>query len=90
MKLAQASGNSILKHAIHELVTRSSLIVGLFGASNHKVCPEDKHSNILSAVEQGDSDAAEVQMFERLNRMRDRLNFAAPKPQEVTWRRFPV
>ena len=82
VKLAQASGNSILKRVIRELVTRSSLIVGLFGTSNHKVCPEDEHSNILSAIEQGDVEAAEVQMIEHLNRIREGLDFAAPKPQE--------
>ena len=82
VKLALASGNTILARVVRELVTRSSLIVGLFGTSSHATCPADEHSNILSAIENGDSDSAETQMFEHLNRIRDGLNFSAPKPQE--------
>lgn len=82
VKLAQASGNSILRRVVRELVTRSSLIVGLFGTSSHTMCPANEHSNILSAIERGDSESAEAQMIEHLNRVRDGLNFSAPKPQE--------
>ncbi len=82
VKLALASGNSILSRVIRELVTRSSLIVGLFGTSSHTICPEDEHSKILSAIEQGDSNTAKAQMIEHLNRVRDGLNFSVPKSQE--------
>lgn len=82
VKLALASGNSILRRVVRELVTRSSLIVGLFGTSNHTICPANEHLNILGAIERGDSDAAETLMFEHLNRIRDGLNFSVPKPQE--------
>lgn len=82
VKLAQASGNSILRRVVRELVTRSSLIVGLFGTSSHTMCPANEHSYILSAIERGDADSAEVQMIEHLNRIRGGLNFSAPKPQE--------
>ncbi len=82
VKLAQASGNTVLWRVVRELVTRSSLIVGLFGASNHMVCPENEHLSILAAIERGEPDEAEAQMIEHLNRIREGLNFSAPKPQE--------
>ena len=82
VKLAQASGNTILWRVVRELVTRSSLIVGLFGTSSHMVCPENEHSNILAAIECGEADDAEAKMIDHLNRIREGLNFSAPKPQE--------
>jgi len=82
VKLALASENSILVRVVRELVTRSSLIVGLFGTSNHLICPKDEHLSILSAIERGDSDAAETQMFGHLNRIKDGLDFSTPKPKE--------
>ncbi|MDE2790268.1 MAG: GntR family transcriptional regulator [Paracoccaceae bacterium] len=82
VKLARASGNTILWRFVRELVTRSSLIVGLFGESNHMVCPKNEHSNILAAIESGKPEEAEALMIEHLNRIREGLNFSAPKPQE--------
>ena len=82
VKLAEATGNTILRRVVRELVTRSSLIVGLFGTSNHKVCPKDEHSSILNSIECGDPDTAETQMCEHLNRIREGLNFSAPRHHE--------
>lgn len=82
VKLAEASRNAILRRVVRELVTRSSLIVGLFGASNHKVCPENEHSDILGSIERGDPDAAETQMIEHLERVRSGLDYSAPRSKE--------
>ena len=82
VKLARVSGNSIMLRIVRELVTRSSLIFGLFGTSNHMVCPENEHSDILASIENGDPDSAEARMTGHLERIREGLDFSAPKPQE--------
>lgn len=82
VELARVSGNSIMLRIVRELVTRSSLIFGLFGTSNHMVCPENEHSDLLAAIEMGDSDTAEAQMTGHLERIREGLDFSAPKPRE--------
>ncbi len=82
VKFALASGNSILRRVIRELVTRSSLIVGLFGASNHMDCPDGEHSDLLGAIERGDSDMAASLMFEHLRGIKDGLDLAPHRPKE--------
>lgn len=44
---------------IRELVTRTSLIVGLFGSSEKASCPDDEHSKILKAIQSRDPEQAE-------------------------------
>ena len=82
VKLALATGNSILNRMVHELVTRSSLIVGLFGAPNHASCPMDEHSDILSAIECRDAARAAILMQEHLDHIWNGLNVSAPRPPE--------
>lgn len=59
VKLAKVSGNAVLTKIIRELVTRTSLIVGLFGDAANSSCPDDEHANILTAIEAGDAKLAE-------------------------------
>jgi DNA-binding GntR family transcriptional regulator len=59
VKLAKVSGNAVLTKIIRELVTRTSLIVGLFGDADNSSCPDDEHANILKAIEAGDANLAE-------------------------------
>ena len=57
--LAVATGNSVYKNMMRELVTRTSLIIGLFGTSGVSSCPVHEHSDILSAIRSRDKDLAE-------------------------------
>lgn len=57
-KLAQATGNKFITRMMRELVTRTSLIVGLFGSSANASCPDDEHANILRAIKTRDADHA--------------------------------
>lgn len=56
--LAEGHGNAVLARVIKELVTRTSLIVGMFGLNRASTCPEDEHSRIVDAIAAGDGDAA--------------------------------
>ena len=82
VKLALASGNSVLKRVVRELVTRSSLIVGLYGTSNRTVCPDHEHSDMLSEIERGDPDASAALMFEHLIGIRAGLDLSTTRPEE--------
>ncbi|NBR40638.1 MAG: FCD domain-containing protein, partial [Alphaproteobacteria bacterium] len=53
VKLAEAYGNSIILKTVRELVTKTSLIVGMFGSSSHSSCPDDEHQRLLDAIANG-------------------------------------
>ena len=66
-KLAQATGNSFISRMMKELVTRTSLIVGLFGSSENATCPDDEHAKILHAVQAYDPDKAAKLLISHLD-----------------------
>ncbi|MGE4611736.1 MAG: GntR family transcriptional regulator [Paracoccaceae bacterium] len=80
VKLAALSGNKVLARMIGELVTRTSLIVGLFGDSGKSSCPDDEHAKILGAIESGDSILAEKLVCHHLNHIQDGLDLTTSKP----------
>lgn len=73
-KLAQATGNKFIFRMMRELVTRTSLIVGLFGSSENASCPDDEHSNILKAIEAQDPELAERLLVSHLNHIQSGLD----------------
>lgn len=82
VKLAAVSGNAVLTKIIRELVTRTSLIVGLFGTSGKSTCPDDEHTAILNAIEGGDSDLAENLVCHHLKHIRHGLDLSPNKPEQ--------
>ena len=81
VKLASISGNSVLIRIIRELVTRTSLIVGLFGDSGHSSCPDGDHASILAAIKKGDPSEAQRLVFEHLQHIHSGLDLSRSKPQ---------
>jgi DNA-binding GntR family transcriptional regulator len=81
VKLASISGNSVLIRIIRELVTRTSLIVGLFGDSGHSSCPDGDHASILAAIKKGDPSEAQRLVFEHLQHIHLGLDLSRSKPQ---------
>lgn len=59
VELAKCHGNSVLTRVVRELVTRTSLIVALFGTNRASTCPENEHASIIDAMIEGNPDAAE-------------------------------
>lgn len=82
VKLATVSGNAVLTKIIRELVTRTSLIVGLFGASGNSSCPDDEHTAILNAIEAGDSGLAENLVYHHLKHIQHGLDLSPSKPEQ--------
>lgn len=82
-KLAQATGNKFIFRMMRELVTRTSLIVGLFGSSENTSCPDDEHSNILKAIKSRNPELAEQLLISHLDHIQSGLDMEAHhKPQD--------
>lgn len=82
-KLAQTTGNKFIFRMMRELVTRTSLIVGLFGSSENTSCPDDEHSNILKAIQSNNPELAEQLIVSHLNHIQSGLDMEARRePQD--------
>jgi DNA-binding GntR family transcriptional regulator len=82
-KLAQATGNKFIFRMMRELVTRTSLIVGLFGTSENANCSDDEHSNILKAIQSHNSEMAEQLLISHLNHIQSGLDMESRRePQD--------
>jgi DNA-binding GntR family transcriptional regulator len=68
---------------MRELVTRTSLIVGLFGSSGSASCPDDEHIKILKAIQSRDPKRAEKLLMSHLSHIQNGLDMDARKqPQD--------
>jgi DNA-binding GntR family transcriptional regulator len=76
-KLAQSTGNKFIARMMRELVTRTSLIVGLFGSSKNASCPDDEHTNILDAIQSQNPDLAERLLVSHLEHIQNGLDMEA-------------
>ncbi|MCB2158541.1 MAG: GntR family transcriptional regulator, partial [Rhodobacteraceae bacterium] len=56
--LAEVAGNSVALRMVKELVTRTSLIIGIFGSGGASNCRDEDHGEILEALGSRDSDRA--------------------------------
>lgn len=82
-KLAEATGNAFILRMMRELVSRTSLIVGLFGSSQNASCPDDEHSRILQAIQQQDPELAEELLVSHLNHILSGLDMESRhEPQD--------
>lgn len=82
VKIATVTGNAVLHKIMRELVTRTSLIVGLFGSTLHACCPDDEHAHIVHAIERRDADGAADLVRSHLQHIQRSLNLAVPKMDE--------
>lgn len=72
--LAQIASNAVMLRMMKELVTRTSLIIGIFGAPSVANCRDDDHELILSAFKARDSQAAANLMTEHLREIEGSLD----------------
>lgn len=77
--LAQISDNSVMLRMMKELVTRTSLIIGIFGAPSVTNCRDDDHEQILRAFKARDSQAAADLMTEHLRVIEGSLQLGEKK-----------
>jgi DNA-binding GntR family transcriptional regulator len=79
VRLAAATGNEVLTRMMRELVTRTSLIIGLFGTSGISNCAEHEHTDILDALRDRDSDNSEALIRTHLAHIEADLDLNAPE-----------
>lgn len=77
MRLAVATGNAVLTRMLRELVTRTSLIIGLFGTSGLSNCAEHEHADILSAIRDHDVARADALIRTHLAHIEESIDLAA-------------
>ena len=75
--LAQIAGNAVMLRMVKDLVTRSSLIIGMFGSSGVTHCRDDEHAGIIDALRSGDGDLAARLMTGHLSHIKEHLHLEA-------------
>jgi DNA-binding GntR family transcriptional regulator len=81
--LASIAANSVMERMIKELVTRTSLIIGIFGAPGTANCRDDDHSLILEALRTRDGAAAARLMTEHLGHIQANLDLSRGRKNNV-------
>lgn len=81
--LAEIAGNRVLLRMVVELVTRTSLIIGMFSASGRDNCRSDEHERMLAAIRSRDEAAGARLMFEHLAHIEAGLDLSARRPRPV-------
>ena len=81
--MAQVAGNTVLIRTMKELVTRTSLIIGLFGAPGVSNCRDDDHAAIVGAFHTRDAEKAAWMMTLHLRHIENHLQLAAQPTDTV-------
>lgn len=76
--LAQVTGNSVLQQVVKDLVTRSSLIIGMFGATGVINCRDDEHAGLMQALRSGDQALAEKLMADHIAHIKEHVDLNKP------------
>lgn len=72
--LAQIAANAVMLRMMKELVTRTSLIIGIFGEPDVANCRDDDHELILSAFKARNGQVAAELMSRHLQEIEDALD----------------
>lgn len=76
--LAEIAHNTVALRMVKELVTRTSLIIGIFGSPGVSNCRDEDHDEIFEAFRTRDSDRASRLMEEHLHHIQDHLELNGP------------
>lgn len=75
--LAEVAGNTVALRMVKELVTRTSLIIGIFGSPGVSNCRDEEHDEILSALRTRDGEAAARLMARHLSHIQTHLELGS-------------
>ncbi len=75
--LAELAGNSVALRMVKELVTRTSLIIGIFGSPGVSNCRDEDHDDIFAAFRSRDSDLAARLMTDHLRHIQEHLELGS-------------
>jgi len=71
--LAQVAENTVTLRIVKDLITRSSIIIAMYGDAGFSNCRDDEHSAIVAALRTSDADGAETLMRAHLAHIKDHL-----------------
>ena len=77
------TGNAVMSRMVRELVARTSLIIGLFGASGLSNCREEEHAGILTAIKQKDTELAVARAREHLDHIEAELDLTTGSKDQI-------
>jgi DNA-binding GntR family transcriptional regulator len=75
-KLAEVAKNMVMARMVKELVARTSLIIGIYGAPGTKNCHDDEHLMILDALKNHDEDLAASLMEKHLMHIEQQVDLS--------------
>lgn len=81
--LAQIAGNAVLLRMMKDLVTRTSLIIGIFGGPGAANCRDDDHQQIVDALLANDGQSAVDLMTAHLRHIASHLDLEAKSSNSV-------
>ncbi len=81
--LCQIAGNSVMLRMMKELVTRTSLIIGIYGAPGMVNCRDDDHAAIADAIRARDSEKASRMMRLHLKHIQEHLDLSSRKRPQL-------
>lgn len=73
LRIGALARNAILQRYLTELVSRCSLIVGLYEPPGHAPCEHDEHTAIVDCMERGDAAGAVARMESHLRELEQRI-----------------
>jgi DNA-binding GntR family transcriptional regulator len=73
LRIASLARNSILQRHLTELVSRCSLIVGVYEPPGHAPCEHDEHAAIVDCIEARDAAGAAARMESHLCELEERI-----------------
>ncbi|WP_186310697.1 GntR family transcriptional regulator [Paraburkholderia sp. BCC1886] len=76
MRIAALAGNSILQNYLKELVTRCSLIVGVYEPPGYAPCEHAEHATIVDCLEARDAAGAIAHMEAHLRQLEERIQIS--------------
>lgn len=76
--LAEIADNAVTLRMVKELVTRTSLIIGIFGSPGVSNCRDEDHDEIFEAFRSRDPEAAARLMSAHLRRIQENLELSGP------------
>jgi DNA-binding GntR family transcriptional regulator len=75
--LAEVAQNAVALRMVKELVTRTSLIIGIFGSPGVSNCRDEDHDEIFAAFRARDCDLAARLMVDHLRHIQDHLELGS-------------
>lgn len=76
--LAEIADNAVTLRMVKELVTRTSLIIGIFGSPGVSNCRDEDHDEIFAAFQSRDTEAAARLMSKHLRQIQEHLELNGP------------